>query len=589
MANGTVTFTVNGVDKTHTLKLGGTWNLTKRMAQEAFNATTFAQAYTSLADVPSNGDAVLLYHNADLIFGGQVRKIRRYRMGGDGPTAVDIICRGWELLAEQSTMTRVIASGPLLTQAYALFLYYLQPKGVTWLGPTSGGPTIPEMVVTKANLADVYTRMQKLTNWMWRINGLKQLGFVDPGTLPFPKDPLLGTDFELGVSIESDYFERATRLILTTGGDGEAIHSETHIGNGSKTYFLLNVEPKPDETDEAMVTTSFIPTEVVVNGVTNAIGGGVWSYDTLNHAVYKSGAAVPNTHTVVVSYKIGFPATVRVWEPSLLLSTGHLDWQFVVDKQLQIGHITDVAEARAWGDVELLNRGGSPRTIKGKTAFPGWYPLLTGTVQIPSDNVNASFLVQGVTIKDTDRAGRNNPNHLLYELDLIEGDTPGRNYESLFREMLAGGVSGGGGISVAGSGGTVITPGTGGTGIAELAGTYPLHSNRDVGAYGTSGSRVALGTTVWLNGDKVPAGATVQFRVMRKTDNASTSVTAVLRRLTGTATDVATATTITSTTFVESLFSFTPISGWHSYELQVYGSDANNAVYAVAAVDVLPA
>jgi hypothetical protein len=566
----------------------GSWSIDKRLTSEVFRFTIRNDRYSSLAYRPEVGDAVYAVQaGGHLVFGGQVLSTTERRAERDGPIEVEVEARDWSLLAQQVRLTGKLASGPILTTAYGLFVDWLQLKGVTWLGPTSGGPTVGDIEFRNATVAEVFSRLGKEVNYGWRINGDKELGFIAPGDLPFPFDPMEAEDFLMGsINISQVYYERATRLILTSGGTGDANHVENHTGDGVKSHFLLNVEPKPDEVDDAMVVTSFAPTEVVVNGVTHPLNGSPWTWDPVNVAVYNSSAAVPNGHVVSVSYKISFPATVRVWEPSLLFSSGQIDVAYLVDKLLTVGQITDVAELKRWGDVELLNRGGQPRRIKGQTRWNGFYPLLTGTVVLPEHNVNAEFLIESVRVHDIGIDPELTAEDLVYDLDMIEGGMPGRQWEALWSEMNGGGS--GGGTQVSGTGGTVTTPVPTTSTVGVLVGTFQLHLDRTMGSYATTGARQALGSGIWLNGDLILAGSTVQFRVLRRTDNSSTTVTAVLRRLTGTPSDVAAATATNSTTFVEATVSFTPIAGWHAYELQVYGSDANNAVYAVAAVDVFP-
>ena len=462
--------TINGADKVDFVLRGGTWSLSKRYSNETFSFTLRNWEWSALAYRAVVGDAVLVHHGTDLIFGGQIDEVLEYRAGGEGPIFVDVTCRGWDLLADQVILTGKTAVGNLLDIAYAFYVDYLQLKGVTWLGPTSGGPAIGAMTYTRTTLAELYTRMTKDSNWPWRINGDKELGFVQPGSLPIPVNPMYGTDFIRGVRLQQKYYEYGTRLILQTGGTGETTHSETHIADGLKAYFMLNVEPKPDEIDEAMVTTSYIPTSFKLNGVDTPIDSVTWFYDPVWHMIYTT-APVTAATTIEATYQISFPATVRVWEPSLLTSAGQVDIAFLVDKLITIGHITDVSEAKRWGETELLRRTATPRKLTGETTEKGFYPFLTGTIILPEHNVNASFLLENVSISDIGIDGNVTPNHLVYSLEFIEGDRAGRQWEELFIEMLGRGA-GQGSIAVAGTGATVLPPTGGGSGSGTFE--YPV-------------------------------------------------------------------------------------------------------------------
>lgn len=454
-----VSLTINASNSDSYLLRHGAWNLAKRYGTETFDFTVRNTIFGATAYRPLPGDEIRAAHGSDLLFGGPVQKVHEYRSDGDGPIFVDVSCRGWELLAQQIILTGTLATGPLLTRAYALYLQYLQPKGVTWLGVTFGGPTIPDITYVRTSLFELYNRIAGLGDRSWRINGDKQLAFVAAGELAFPVTPLLASHFVQGVTIDQERYERATRVILQTGGTGEADHSEAHVGNGVKTIFALNAEVKPSETGPPAV--HYYPTTVVVNGVSQSIGGGVWSYDNIEHTVFTSGAAVPTGQTVVVAYKISFPATVRVWVAGALNANGSWNRATLTDRLIDVSHITDVAQAKAWGDVELARRQFSPRVVRGATHTKGFYPLLSGPVDMPDHNINsASFLVRAVTVDDVG-IDPSYTNHLRYHLELIEGDEPGRMWESLFQEY-GGQTSGGGGTSVSGTGGSVgpSTPGT---------------------------------------------------------------------------------------------------------------------------------
>lgn len=455
-----VTLTIAGTNRDNWLAKGGSWNLSKRLIAESFNFTIENTIYDVSAYVPQTNETVRLLHGADLLFGGPVKKLKRYRKTHGGPLFVDVECRGWESLPESIVITGTIASGPVITRVHSLFTTYLQPKGVTWLGATTGGTTIPDVTFRNTKLSDLLTRMGKLGGKLWRINGDKQMGLNGAGDLAFPVSPLTGdagpAGLLFGVTVDEDAYETATRLIIQSGGTGDADHSETHLGNGLKTIFALNVEVKPGEIGPPAVY--YHPTTVVVNGVSNTIGGGVWSYDDIEHTVFKTGGAVPNGHTVVVAYKISFPATVRVWTPGSLTSIGAWNRAVMTDKALNLGHMTDVAEIKAWGDIELSRRQVLPRTMKGATRTKGFYPLQYGPCTFPAYNFsNVNFLLRGVNINETG-IDPTDANHLVYDLDLIEGGEAGRMWEDIFFEFSSGGLSGGS-TTVGGTGGPV-SPGT---------------------------------------------------------------------------------------------------------------------------------
>jgi hypothetical protein len=210
-----------GVERADVVRVMEGWSLRKQRSVETFSFTVKNDVYSALAYRPGVGHDVLVYDGADLIFGGQILSTNEFRPGGEGPIFVGVQCRDWTLLAEQVVISGTIEEGPLFERAYGLFQDWLQPKGCTWISATTGGPTVPKMVFARASVAEVWSRMGKYVNYLWRINGLKEVGFWTAGDLPFPKNPMIGTDFLKGLTIDQNYYERATRLILQTGGTGE--------------------------------------------------------------------------------------------------------------------------------------------------------------------------------------------------------------------------------------------------------------------------------------------------------------------------------------------------------------------------------
>lgn len=455
-----VTLLINSVNCDDVLR-AGSWKVSKRATSETFTFTVQNSVWSDLAFRPAVGDEVHLTHGYYLTFGGLITKVREYRADGEGPTFVDVTCRDYNYLAEQILVSGKITSSDHLETLYELFETWLEPKGCSWLGDMNGGEDIGTITYTKITLAELFNRISKLTNWPWRINGNKEFKSVEPGSLPFTKTPMYGTDFLRGLEINQDFYEYGTRLTLTTGGTGDATHSETHSANGVKKFFLLNVWPKAKEYDEdGNLTASYDPTSVTVDGSSVPIDGATWFYDEIWNAVFTTGTA-PST-SVVASYTISFPAEVQVWNSSIINSNGEIIIADLIDKRITIGDITDVSEAKRWGDVELVRRGLTPKKINGVTRIVDYYPFQVGNIILPEHGINSSFMVENVEIYPLGIDPSLTDEELAYSLDLIEGNVAGRNWTDLFKEMLGGG---GGGGSISSSGG-----GSGGSGGGVPAG-----------------------------------------------------------------------------------------------------------------------
>jgi hypothetical protein len=459
----------------------GSWSISKRLTAETFDFTHWSDQYGQAAWRPPENAPIIAWHGTDLLFGGTIKSINEYRLGGEGPIAHDVNCRGYEEIPEKIVLTGTYVGGPVRSVIYPIWQTYLAPKGVTWIGPTSGGPVVGDTSFVRSKLSDILTEISKKANATWRINGEKWFGVMLPGDLPLaPVNGQMTADHFLKgtVRIARKMYEYANRLILQSGGTGEANHTESHVADGIKTTFLLNVEPKlaTKKTENEIDTwTYYFPTKVDVGGTEHNLDGSTgWMYNSEEHGVFTSGAP-PAAGTVikVLEYKIGFPATVRVWLPHVLLPDGFWNYAVVEDKLLNVSHIADVDQVKAWGDQELSRRAVTPRTLSGSTRLRGFYPLMSGMLYIPEMFVAEDFLLQNVSITDEGLDTTHHYESLTYALEFIEGGVVGRQYETLFKEFLAGGASGGG-SSISGSGGSVENPGGGGGG--GTSGATPLPS-----------------------------------------------------------------------------------------------------------------
>ncbi len=577
-----LSITIAGVARTARVRYR-TLKVSKILNVETCSFDVYDPVRTAAALRPKNGESVLIYHDADLLFGGTIVKVGDSRPappnGGGALTRVTVV--GYDKLFDSRRITKTFAAGQTSRAvAEAIRSQFLSLKGVTNIGDTTGGPTLPEMVFDNQTPRAALDAISALSGDVWRVNGAKQFAIGAAGSLPAPVTINDTTSVVVGgMDWERSALRKNNVLWLKTGsapkdpvtGDPAAMPitwQEAWTGNGSKTVFYLAVRP------------DVVPTTVVQNGVSATVGAGVWSYDAVDNALVRSTAATAG-HVITCDISVTLPAWVREMDQSILLTNGSYDPAIIEEDAIGGDGVTSIPQAINALSAELsIQTDSDRRKIVVKTRQKGFYPLQSVAVSFAnrdSVSVTGTYLVHTVEITD-EGVNQATANELFYTLTLYEGVTWFPSWIDLWRRR-SGGTSNGG--TSVGSGGV----GGGASGTAGLVGTFPLMSYRDAGVM--SATRIALGTTVWLNGSMVPAGATVQFRPMTRTDNSSTTVTAYLRRLTGTPADVATSSANGSTAWVEQTLSFTPIAGWHSYELQVVGSNANYSIYAIGAIDVL--
>jgi hypothetical protein len=451
---------------------------------------------------------------------------------------------------------------------------YLAPRfGTTYGGPTTGGPALAAGAYQFRTLTDVFNELSRVTGYAWNIGGDKLLSWSLPGAVAGTNlTAATGGAANGGVQSISKSFERLTnitrsyvRVAAPEGTDTDAaipVTSEIHTaGTTGQTEFPLRYRP-----------IVVAPTQVKINGAAAiTLPSGVWSYSASKKAIVASAGQTAGTTVEIVSYESAYPCTV-------VYDIGALPIREMAPIDAAAG--SSLAQALALGQALVSeNSGNQPAEVKVWTRQPGYYCLMALTLTFSDRNVSGAHWIKQIDISDDPKTLPSDPLRLRYVLTCVEGTGLTRTWQHDLKDALS---SGGGTSGVT----TIGVSGTSGGGGGGVSGSFPLAMDRNAGTY--SASYVGIGVPFYLDGDKVPAGATVRLRAERKTDNAGTSVTVRLRNLTD-STDAASVAASTSTTWAEATATFTPPSGLKKYELQLTGSNATNRISAVGVVDVLPA
>jgi hypothetical protein len=242
-----LTLTIGGVDKTSLLK-DGSFEVEKTGPTERLQLDVLVKNdNTASAYRPVVGETVILLHNADLLGGGPIVRVEDRRLGGDTGTVTRITVRDWLFLAEQVIIEdRYFPPTPAFELFDDLVTTYLADKGVTNIGASTGGPTLPELFVKGETLLSVFLQMTEQTGYPFRINAEKECALVEPGSLPGPVTLTVSNILD-GLTWTKDELIQANRLHLTTGtpeaGAGPITFFETHIADGTMACFPVNVIP----------------------------------------------------------------------------------------------------------------------------------------------------------------------------------------------------------------------------------------------------------------------------------------------------------------------------------------------------------
>lgn len=529
-----LTFTINGVDRKAYLR-DGTLTIDKHFGVEVATCDLWERTSPGASAYrPTLGHALYVQNGSELLFGGEIVGLEEYAIwstSGPSATVVSVQAKGYELIADRVVIDSLtIADADVLAVANDLFTTYLSPLGVTNIGATSGGPSLGvDVEIDHQTLSAVFGQLTQLTGYVWRINGDKQFAFVAPGGLTgtgVTTSTALTTRPQ-DILVAQSRVLRATRLFYQTGGSGDVTHTESKVGDGTKTTFLLNIEP----------TTA--PTEVDENGTIYALPSATWTYNSTSKAIVRA-TALGNAVPVSVSYPVTLPAWGRVWDSSTLASSGEWTTSALVDAVLSLSDQTDLGQANAWATEELARRVDQPKRVTVATRTTGYYPLQELTITLSDVGVSGDYLVEAATIRVQDE------DNIVYALECIEGDTLGRAWFEYFRQRPA---STGGGVSVSGGG-------SGGGGSTSTVKRIPLGGDNYRGAAETDWTDVPNAIPIRFGGSAMAGTWTLRtYRRVTHTTSPVTQVEIRLRDLTN-STTLATVSGTDSTTFLVSTTTF---------------------------------
>lgn len=438
-------FTVNGITRNQFVRYR-TLQIRKDGAIESARLELLAGDADALNVI--DGDTLHITQDGALEFGGEVISVRvqRFDRSPRGSTVTTVDAQGWRFEADDMVISAEVPAMPLLDLVEWIRATYLSAKGWTNNGALSGGPMLPALTFVRQSIGAIYDEVQKLTGWLWRVNGDRVFSFQSAGSLRTPVDltSLSGSVVLTGVAWSRQRLRQATRVFTTTGGSGRIAWTDAHTGNGTVRVFPLSVIPMKEAP----------PTEVIEGGTTHAIGGGRWTFD-VNESQVIAATPVAAAAAVTVAYGVDLPVTVRVFDPSTRNADGSWNFANVIDALLTASEQTDIAQAISWSNAELSTRMDNPRALECSTFAQGFYPWQQGLCSFPERGINGQYLVQSTLLTDV---GRVNAKPRI-DLALLEGSAIGRDWTQYFKER-SGNTGGGGSVSTGGG----VPPASGGGG-----------------------------------------------------------------------------------------------------------------------------
>lgn len=549
---GNVEFLIDGIDRAKLHVLLKSLEVRKRGNNETLKATIFDKEGGIGAYRPQIGDEVRVSMGGYLIFGGRISSARD-KTNGPSPALTEIECRDWTELTDEAIVNIVWPPSTLHAVANGLFQAFLAPKGVSMVGPTSGGPALTSITWDHQTVRTAYDHLSKQTGgqWQWRITGDRDFFFGQLGSDFAVHSPLNVGNARVLEPMEwtANKAIKANVVYLRTGGSGDMAYTDTHTGNGVRTIFPLVVEPSAGALP-TQVTETFggVPT-------VHQFGDGVWSYIPNLNGIQRV-SPLSNGATVDVTYTVTLPVWIRQIHDTARLSGGDINRAIAVERTVQGAELVDINQAKAvaagYLDFRLVS---ADQVVKVETFTHSWYPWLMVTLDFPSRGVQGDYLIQEVRIQDVGLKPDTGLNRLKHVLTCRKAPLVGRTSVDFWRDTLLGG--GGGGSSLIGA----PVPGTTTPGGGASRTVWIGSTSRSQGGVGR---QWPIGfANIPLNGSEYPIGAVVVLLARLRLAGQAT----VYLRNTTDATDAGQV-VVTSTGQTEQQFAVTLPNDWKSYRIE---------------------
>jgi hypothetical protein len=338
---------------------------------------------------PAIGAEVILTEDvgagAVRIFGGTIDSANEAGFGGLGvvPIVTKITAVDFNQLAERRYLNITIPTGNLKAALTAI-LPYLTPAGVTLDAAQVNGPTLPALPFSYMRVDEALNQLATLSTYIWQIDYNKVLRMVLPSATAAPFNVVTGDGNALGdITVEPSRQDYANRVIVLAG-DGLKEVTDTFTGDGVTTTFTLKY---PLTASRGYVTN---------NAAVETLGAGAtWTYNATTNQITRS-AAPANTNPIIIIYTAQFPVLVYADDAAALAADGGVYWEKIVREP----QVFDVAVAQALATAYVAQAVLRPRTVRYVTQTPGIHPGQSQTINTAARNLNATFLVTDVTIRN---------------------------------------------------------------------------------------------------------------------------------------------------------------------------------------------
>ncbi len=500
---------------------------------------------------PARGAEILVFEDAIRIFGGLIDTVPETATGNESlqSTSYPITAVDFSVYAGRRHITAEIPAGTLKA-ALEVVVTYLTQYGVTLDPAQVNGPPLPALSYVRRNGQEVLDELSSLSNgYIWEIDYNKVLRMVAPGNVFAPFTIVQDDDRVIGdFHVRDSDNDTANYIILLAGTGTKDVADFVGAADGVTATFPLHYNPSHF---------------YVINVGGTLVNG--WPIGGVNETMgtppawwqYNPGPTPSITRVVGPPLTGNIYATMNAQFPVEFVADGSASPEDVIERIYTAEDIFDNVVAQALADSYLARDNVQLKEVEYATFEPGLHPSQVQTIVDSRRNLSGTHLLKGVRITDEFET------RLLRRVKCVTGTILPGSFMETYRQWSGSGTA---------SAGAVVTTVIQQPPIYFLGGSSVIFQQSPTPTWVPADAvRVVINTVT-----RGSTTGTVRVRLRA----ASGSVTARLQNVTDGVT-AGTGAAVTSTSWVDQLFSVSFTSGEKTYELQLLPSAANVDVAGV--------
>ena len=345
------------------------------------------------ADVPIEGQEVLISQDSSFLFGGTIRSVERFRIG-PGDDGFKIKCKDFSSLIEKRLVNKVFSqqlAGDIIKDINTNFIL---DSRVT-VQNVEDGPVIDFIGF---NFKDAWKAMQeiaKLTGRNLSIDTQKDINYFSLGSRSTPFNLVPGElQYQL-LKIKPDTTQLRNRIIVRGGTQESDTFAEKFRGDTDRTTYRVSHVTTATPTVKVNASSKTV-------GIKNTDDGTVDFLFEPNDRIIENDqqAVLSGSDVIEISYKFKIPILVQVEDSGSINAVAAVEgsdgiYEFIIVDD----SIDTLVAARERAQAEIGRFGTAMFKGSFRTHVDGFKPGQTISVQFPEKNLDLSLLITRVTYK----------------------------------------------------------------------------------------------------------------------------------------------------------------------------------------------